>query len=69
MLSFRISIRTRKLRNLQFKFTLWTYRLILHTKTPKNITQLNTKLGFSVTHIPTNCNLQIFSLVKNSFFN
>ena len=58
MLSFRISIRTRKLQNLLF----WTYCLNLllelpfnsTLKPPKNITQLNTKLGFSITHIPTN---------------
>ena len=48
VLSFRISIRTRKLRDLLFKLTIWTYRLKLHTKTPYNMTQLNTKFGFSV---------------------
>ena len=49
--------------NLPFEFTVWIYRLILHTKAPKTITQLNTKLGFSITHIPINSNLQIFFLV------
>ena len=32
VLSFRISIWTRKPRNFLFKLTVWTYRLILHTK-------------------------------------
>ena len=44
MLSFWISIRTRNLRNLPFELSVWNYTL----KSPKNITQLNTKSGFSV---------------------
>ena len=54
VLSFRIRIRTRKLQNLLYRLTIWiTVNGTL--KAPpqkKNITQLNTKLGFSVTHIP-----------------
>ena len=34
VLSFWISIRTRKLRNLLFELTVWIYCLILHTKAP-----------------------------------
>ena len=54
VLSFRISIRTRKLRNLLFKFTVNGT-----LKPPKNIIQLDIKLGFSVTPF-----LQIFIILN-----
>ena len=38
-----------------------------HWSPIKNITQLNTKLGFSVTHIPTNV-IQKISLYSKSLF-
>ena len=64
LLSFRISIRTKKPRNLLLKLTVWNYHLILHSKPlktlpPKNITQSNTKLSFSVTHFNNFHSLQI----------
>ena len=75
MSSFRTNIRTRRLWNLLFKFTVWI-TIYGTLKPPKNITQLNTKFGFSVTHIPTNFippsqnlfTLQIFILSVIIFF-
>ena len=50
----RIKIRTRNLRNLQIKLTVWITIQYCTLKPPKNITQSNNKVGFSVTHFISN---------------
>ena len=57
---FRISIRTRNLRNLQFELSVYYCTL----KPPKDITRLNTKFGFSVIHFIWNFPLLISFILQ-----